>query len=193
MAGAFPPDVKAALRDNQREFELRPAGDGENGRPLTAVCLTDVFDDVDNDCDGTVDDSPVDGDTYYPDSDGDGYGDPDGADTSCDLEAGWVTDMTDCDDTDGDVNPAETEVCNDIDDDCDRAIDDSDRSLDTSTTTTWYADEDGDDFGDADNTTNACEAPLEPIGYTGCAASPISVVRPKVHCGIGSRSTSGYS
>lgn len=29
MNGAFPPEVKAALRDNQREFELRPAGDGE--------------------------------------------------------------------------------------------------------------------------------------------------------------------
>lgn len=27
MNGAFPPEVKAALRDNQREFELRLAGD----------------------------------------------------------------------------------------------------------------------------------------------------------------------
>ena len=133
--------------------------DCDDGVYSTNPAGTEVCDDVDNDCDGAVDDSPVDGDTYYPDSDGDGYGDPDGADTSCDLEAGWVTDKTDCDDTDGDVSPAGSEVCNGIDDDCDRAIDDSDRSLDTSTTTAWYADEDGDAFGDADNTTNACEAP----------------------------------
>lgn len=28
MSGAFPPEVKALLRDNQREFQLRPAGEG---------------------------------------------------------------------------------------------------------------------------------------------------------------------
>lgn len=32
MNGAFPPEVKAALRDNQREFELRPAGDGADAQ-----------------------------------------------------------------------------------------------------------------------------------------------------------------
>src|SRR6202044_1805291 len=39
----------------------------------------------------------------------------------------------------------------------------------------------------------ACEPPLDPIGYTGCAASPISVTRPRPHDGSGSRSTIGYS
>src|SRR5690348_1785900 len=34
----------------------------------------------------------------------------------------------------------------------------------------------------------ACEAPLEPMGYIGCAASPSSVTRPKLHCATGSRS-----
>ena len=39
----------------------------------------------------------------------------------------------------------------------------------------------------------ACEPPLEPIGYTGCAASPASVTRPRPQNASGSRSTIGYS
>jgi hypothetical protein len=37
----------------------------------------------------------------------------------------------------------------------------------------------------------ACDAPLEPIGYMGWAASPSSVPRPNVQRGTGSRSTIG--
>src|SRR5437879_13580966 len=39
----------------------------------------------------------------------------------------------------------------------------------------------------------ACEAPLEPTGYIGCAASPSSVTRPLDQYGNGSRSQQGYS
>ena len=39
----------------------------------------------------------------------------------------------------------------------------------------------------------AWPAPLEPIGYIGCAASPSRVTRPCVHCGSGSRSHIGNS
>ena len=39
----------------------------------------------------------------------------------------------------------------------------------------------------------ACEAPFDPTGYIGCAASPSSVTRPWVQRGSGSRSHIGYS
>src|SRR6476661_5477838 len=39
----------------------------------------------------------------------------------------------------------------------------------------------------------ACAAPLDPTGYIGCAASPISVTRPVPHAVSGSRSHIGYS
>src|SRR5215211_1727085 len=39
----------------------------------------------------------------------------------------------------------------------------------------------------------ACDAPLEPTGYIGCAASPSSVMRPLDQYGNGSRSQQGYS
>src|ERR1700759_4022726 len=39
----------------------------------------------------------------------------------------------------------------------------------------------------------ACEAPFEPTGYIGCAASPSKVTRPLDQYGSGSRSQQGYS
>ena len=63
--------------------------------------------------------------TYFADSDGDGYGDLDSPMVSCDgLPAGHVTNSLDCDDTDEDVNPSESEVLyNGYDDNCDGMID----------------------------------------------------------------------
>lgn len=85
----------------------------------------------DEDCDGLVDSaddsmaaSPL--PSWYPDEDGDGFGDPAGSDiVQCDPPAGdWAANADDCDDDDGDVNPGETEVCgNNIDDNCNGSAD----------------------------------------------------------------------
>ena len=99
----------------------------------------------------TVDgDGDTDGDTDAPtgdvDADGDGFSANDG----------------DCDDNDVDIHPSAVEVCDGIDNDCDDRIDDDDSSLDISTRTTFYADDDGDTYGSAENTVQAC---LLPAGY----------------------------
>ena len=76
----------------------------------------------DDDCDGQVDEaSAIDVSTWYADTDGDGYGDATVSTIACDAPSGSVADSTDCDDTDGDVNPAGTEVCDGVDNDCDSA------------------------------------------------------------------------
>jgi predicted outer membrane repeat protein len=77
----------------------------------------EVCDGIDNDCDGEVDEDL--GETWYPDLDGDGYGDPAFPQAVCDPDAGLVQDATDCDDGDAAVHPGALEVCNGHDDDCD--------------------------------------------------------------------------
>jgi len=118
---------------------------------------TETCNEVDDNCDGTVDEGVE--TRFYADTDGDGYGDPAATDDACSAPTGFVSDDTDCDDTDSAVHPAASEVCNGTDDDCDGDIDDDDSSVDTSTYTTWYADSDGDGYGDLSSTTQACDAP----------------------------------
>ncbi len=68
------------------------------------------------------------------DGDGDGY-----------------TSDEDCDDDAPGVHPNAVEICNGVDDDCDGVVDDAAGDL-------WYADDDGDGFGDPGSETQSCDA-----------------------------------
>ncbi|MFN0275317.1 MAG: MopE-related protein [Chitinophagales bacterium] len=118
---------------------------------------TEVCNDIDDDCDGLTDDADpgiVGQSTWYVDADGDGFGDVNDLTgvLACDQPSGYSADNSDCDDSDAAVNPSATEICNEIDDNCDGNIDEGVQS-------TFYADVDGDGFGDATSTTLACSAP----------------------------------
>ncbi len=90
--------------------------------------------------------------TYYVDGDGDGFGAGDGALYCSDPGAGFTLDNTDCDDSNALISPSAAEVCNELDDDCDIEVDEF-------VTTTFYADVDGDGFGNATDAIEACEMP----------------------------------
>ena len=115
---------------------------------------------IDDNCSGLIDDNDplvIGLITYYADADGDGFGDADVFVDACIAPPGFVTDFTDCNDTDSMINPAGQEICNGLDDDCDGLVDDADPSL--AGTAIWYADADGDGFGDPAVSLTACTQP----------------------------------
>ncbi len=84
-------------------------------------------DSLDNDCDGIVDEDPVDPITFFVDADGDGYGDANQWSLHCAAGVGLSSNGLDCDDTEAAVNPSATERWYDgVDDDCDGRDDDQD-------------------------------------------------------------------
>jgi uncharacterized protein (TIGR03382 family) len=124
---------------------------------------TEVCDGQDNDCDTFIDDadSNITGQaTYFADSDNDNYGDPLGDIQSCTQPANTVLNDQDCDDTDPNNYPTNTEICDGQDNDCDSLVDDDDAG--TSGQTIWYQDSDSDSFGDLNQTVLAC---VQPAGY----------------------------
>ncbi len=76
---------------------------------------------LDNDCDGQIDNDVV--EEWFPDSDGDGWGDPYSPLEDCDPEDGYITTPDDCDDSDAGTNPEGVELCDSVDNDCDDETD----------------------------------------------------------------------
>ncbi|MFM1804164.1 MAG: hypothetical protein RL136_1043, partial [Planctomycetota bacterium] len=94
--------------------------------------------------------------TFYVDGDGDGYGAGDPV-SLCAVTApsGYSASATDCNDAIAAVNPGATEVCNGIDDNCVGGIDDGVGAI-------YYQDDDGDGYGNAEVSQQACS---QPEGY----------------------------
>lgn len=107
----------------------------------------EVCDGIDNNCDGQFDEEVT--TTFYADSDSDGYGNPDIVTEACEQPSGYVPQGTDCDDTQSSVYPSAEEVCDGLDNDCNEEIDEG---LDS----TYFADADGDGFGDDNNLIEGC-------------------------------------
>lgn len=90
----------------------------------------------------------------FLDADGDGYGDPTAPTTWCGARPDGVADNgEDCDDTSPTCRPLADERCDGIDNDCDGVADED--VVDA----TFYADADGDGFGDPARTVVDCDVP----------------------------------
>ena len=95
-------------------------GDCDDNNPDVNPGAAEICNNVDDDCNGEKDDSPVDGETYYADSDGDGYGDPSNTVEACSKPSQYSTNDEDCDDDAKDANPNGVETDWDgVDQDCD--------------------------------------------------------------------------
>ncbi len=139
-----------------------PAGYSANGddcddnSAATSPAAYEICDGIDNNCDGTTDDSSaLNTSTWYADTDSDGFGDAGTGTDACNAPTGFVADGTDCDDSDNAANPGAPETCNGVDDNCDGTADES-TAIDA---TTWYADVDSDGYGSPTVSQQACTAP----------------------------------
>ncbi|MCB9611760.1 MAG: putative metal-binding motif-containing protein [Sandaracinus sp.] len=88
----------------------------------------EVCDDVDTDCDGSVDEGVS--YTLYVDEDRDGFGDSASSpERACRFIPGRAIVGDDCNDGDESVSPGARDVCNGVDDDCDGSIDEDAETL----------------------------------------------------------------
>jgi len=76
----------------------------------------EVCDGIDNNCNGQIDEGVQ--LTFYQDSDGDNYGNANVTAQACAAPQGYVSDSTDCNDSNAAIHPGATEICNGIDDNC---------------------------------------------------------------------------
>ena len=93
--------------------------------------------------------------TWYRDFDNDTYGDPNVSQNSSSQPPGYILDNTDCDDTDGDINPGVAEICDGIDNNCNMQIDEGVQDI-------FYRDLDNDSYGDPSMSMLSC---TQPSGY----------------------------
>jgi hypothetical protein len=134
-------------------------GDCDDLNPLRSPWRSEGCDGIDNDCDDLVDEGVQ--TAYYPDVDGDTYGDAAAAPwLGCTAPGpGWYANSADCDDSNRFIRPGAIEGCDAVDNNCDGAVDEG-------VQTEYHRDGDGDGVPrlpdpdpEADEVRYACSAP----------------------------------
>lgn len=108
----------------------------------------EICNNTDDNCDGLFTDPML---TYYIDTDHDGFGSLSDSLLSCVKPEGYVINHSDCNDLDTLTNPAATEICNGMDDDCNGVYDE--------VPTIYYLDNDSDSFAGTPVIIATCNLP----------------------------------
>jgi hypothetical protein len=91
--------------------------DCDDARSGSNPDVPEACDGLDNDCDGTTDETVL--LTFYRDIDGDDYGNLTMTTEACSAPDGFAVSSGDCDDERGSVHPGALEICDERDNDCD--------------------------------------------------------------------------
>jgi hypothetical protein len=127
------------------QYTALKGGDCNDTSNLAYPGATETCNQADDDCDGQADEQGAKGCiAYYKDADGDGYGLKSDSSCLCAPAAPYSATLTgDCNDSNGNVSPGATEVCNSLDDDCDG----NPNEENAPGCLTFYRDNDGDTYG----------------------------------------------
>jgi len=127
-------------------------GDCDDTNGVVHPGVTDGCNDVDDDCNGAVDED-VARRAFYIDEDGDEWGAIGSSVVfACRDGVGRAERTGDCDDRRRDVAPDAPEICDLRDNDCDDEVDEGEPMV-------WFRDADGDGFGDPTMTMESCTMP----------------------------------
>jgi predicted outer membrane repeat protein len=149
---------------------------------------------VDNNCDGSatdVDANAADKVDFFRDSDLDGFSTAETA-KYCpgSTQSGWLqiaSTQADCNDLDGAISPAATEICDasNVDENCNGASDDNDAGVDDATRSDFFADADADGVG-SDGAVRFCDMPAgySATGGDTCPSDPLKQAPGTCGCGV---------
>ena len=132
--------------------------------PAVNPGATEICNTIDDNCDGQINEGLM--VTYYADADGDTFGttDPFATASFCaDPGLAWSLSNTDCNDSNAAINPAASEVCNGIDDNCNGTAEEGLTFLE------YFADADADGYGIPASTYT-----ISPIAYNAVTPQAIT-------------------
>lgn len=113
--------TKPACSPLQGYTESATSGDCDDADPTMSPSVTETCDNKDNNCNGQIDENLK--STFYEDADQDLYGNPNSVTQACSQPTGYVSDNQDCDDQNANINPKATELCDNVDNNCNGQID----------------------------------------------------------------------
>ncbi|MCP4805385.1 MAG: hypothetical protein GY913_09230 [Proteobacteria bacterium] len=160
--------VQTCTRPENEALYVPRGGDCDDGDVDIHPDAVEVCDEIDNDCDGSVDEEVA--TTWFEDLDQDGYGAGQGLE-ACVSPDGWVDNDFDCDDSDPLANSLALDVCDGVDNDCDG-------ELDEDPDVPWYEDADEDGYGDDDSAVYSCDPVDGTVYYGGDCDDGLDTVSP---------------
>ncbi|MBK7152279.1 MAG: putative metal-binding motif-containing protein [Sandaracinaceae bacterium] len=119
-------EVSASCCNTRADGTLFCGSDCDDRSILRRAFQVELCDVVDNDCDGVVDEQTMSVE-WYADADGDGFGEALASMSSCTPVPSHSLSPSDCDDSEARRHPAQLELCDLVDNDCDSRVDEGGR------------------------------------------------------------------